>query len=226
MTNTQQLNPFWDLPETALWICTRDPEHVKHLSGMDQSDRLACAMVGIKPVIGWIGPVAPELDETIAMGPGVAQQKLLEKVWAGRVRISATKVGSNDERLVVSPAELHGLELYIQADNGPPTIGLYCRRRNRLIWRDLLFLRSDIVRIWPAQSAHAVQRQKTAAATGAILAHLRMIMSPDAPLTKPEAKKRCLAEVPNGYPEAFKRAWGKFDSSLKRKRGQHGPRSY
>jgi hypothetical protein len=32
-------------------------------------------------------------------------------------------------------------------------------------------------------------------------------MTPEAPLTKLEAQRRCLAEVPNAYPGAFKKAW-------------------
>jgi hypothetical protein len=58
-----------------------------------------------------------------------------------------------------------------------------------------------------------------------ILRHLREIMTPEPPLTKVEAQQRCMAEVPNAYLEAFKQAWMELDSSYKRGRGKHGPRS-
>jgi hypothetical protein len=51
-------------------------------------------------------------------------------------------------------------------------------------------------------------------------------MTPEAPLTKADAPLRCLAEVPNAYPEAFKRAWAKLEPSRKRARGKHGPRPW
>jgi len=61
--------------------------------------------------------------------------------------------------------------------------------------------------------------------TGEMLRHLREIMTPEPPLTKVEARQRCMAEVPNAYLEAFKQAWMELDSSYKRGRGKHGPRS-
>lgn len=224
MTNTHRDNPFWDFAVVIIWICTRYPDRAKDVSDMDQPDRVACAMSQLKPPFFWIEP-APEVNEAIAMEPGAAQQELLKKL-AGRIRISATKIGSNNERVEVAPAELYGLEFYIQADYGPPIIGLYRRSDNCLIWRDLLFWRSDIMRTWPAQSSLEARKRKTAAVSHAILAYLRAITSPDAPLTKPAAKKRCLAEVPHAYPAAFEKAWKELDSSHKKKRGQHGPGSH
>ena len=185
MTNTHGGNPFWDFAEVIIWICTRDPDRVKGVSDMDQPDRVACAMFQLKPPFLWIGP-APKVNEAIAMES--AQQELLKKL-AGRIRISATKIGSNNERVEIAPAELYGLEFYIQADYGPPIIGLYRRSDNCLIWRDLLFWRSDIMRTWPAQSSLEARTRKTAAVSHAILAYLRAITSLDAPLTKPAAKK-------------------------------------
>jgi hypothetical protein len=44
-------------------------------------------------------------------------------------------------------------------------------------------------------------------------------------LTKGEALDRCSVEVPNAYPEAFKRAWAQLEPSRKRGRGKHGPRA-
>jgi hypothetical protein len=79
-------------------------------------------------------------------------------------------------------------------------------------------LRADAVRAWPARNT------KTAAVSAAILRHLREIMSAEAPLTKLEAQRQCIAEVPNAYPEAFRRAWAQLDPSYKRQRGKHGPR--
>jgi len=53
---------------------------------------------------------------------------------------------------------------------------------------------------------------------GAILRHLREITTPEAPLTKLKAQERCLSEVPNAYPGAFKRAWAELETSCKRGR--------
>jgi hypothetical protein len=53
---------------------------------------------------------------------------------------------------------------------------------------------------------------------------LRKITDPDAPLTKSEARRRCLAEVPNAYLGAFEKAWSELEPSYKRGRGKHGPR--
>ena len=80
-------------------------------------------------------------------------------------------------------------------------------------------LRSDVVRVWPARNT------KTAAVSAAILRHLRKIMVPEAPLTKLEARQRCMAKVDNAYPEAFKKAWAELEPSFKRGRGKHGSRA-
>ena len=42
-------------------------------------------------------------------------------------------------------------------------------------------------------------------------------------VTKAEARKRCLQEVPGAYPEAFEGAWREFPRERKRGVGQHGP---
>jgi hypothetical protein len=100
-------------------------------------------------------------------------------------------------------------------------VGLWSRsRRDTLVWRSPQFLRADVIRLWPAE------KTKPAAVRSAILQHLREIMTPGAPLTKLEALQRCLAEVPNAYPGAFKKAWSELEPSRKRGRGKHGRRAY
>lgn len=47
-------------------------------------------------------------------------------------------------------------------------------------------------------------------------------MTSAAPLTKAEAQRRCLAEVPSAYHQAFNKAWALLDPSCKRGRGQRG----
>src|SRR5262249_50221492 len=64
---------------------------------------------------------------------------------------------------------------------------------------------------------------KTAADSGAILRHLREIITPEAPLTKLEAKRRRLAEVPNAYPEAFEKAWAQLEPLLQERSRQARP---
>jgi hypothetical protein len=82
------------------------------------------------------------------------------------------------------------------------------------------FSRADVIRAWPER------RKKTAAVDGAILRHLRQISTPEAPLTKDQAWKRCRDEVPNAYPAAFERAWLRLDPALKLRRGKHGIRTH
>ena len=141
------------------------------------------------------------------------------KVHSRRVQMTAIRCnGTSDEQIPVPTAELNNLFFGFVPDHPLAPVGLWSRSRRVLVWRSPQFLRADGLRAWPARNT------KTAAVSGAILRHLRKIMTPEAPLTKLEAKGRCLAEVPNAYPEAFKKAWAKLEPSYKRGRGKHGPR--
>jgi hypothetical protein len=186
---------------------------------MDEHDKIARAMFGLKPEFFRIGP-AECVDRAIIMWPGQAQEELLRKTYGRRVRMTAIRDGGNNEQIPVPAAELNDLTFFIQADRGPPLVGWYSRSSNSLAWRSPLFCRADVVRAWPARNT------KTVAVAGQILRHLRTIMNPEAPLAKPEARRRCLAEVPGAYPAAFERAWRGLDPALKRKRGEHGPRAH
>ena len=63
-------------------------------------------------------------------------------------------------------------------------------------------------------------RYRSAVVYIASLLHLQTIMTPAVPLTRAEAQRRCLAEVPDAYPEAFKKAWVRLDPVCKRPRGR------
>jgi hypothetical protein len=144
---------------------------------------------------------------------------LLRKVHSRRVRMTAIRCdGNSNKQIPVPSSELNDLEFRITGHRVTP-VGLWSRSRGVLVWRSPQFLSADVVRTWPAPNT------KTAAVVIAMLHYLREIMIPEAPLTKREALERCTAEVPNAYPEAFKRAWAKLDSSCKRTRGKHGRRA-
>ena len=118
------------------------------------------------------------------------------------------------KQIPVPLAELHNLEFRITSDHRFAKVGLWSRSHNTLMWRSPQFLRADIIRVWPPR------KKKSAAVSGVILLHLQTIMTPAAPLTRAEAQRRCLAEVPDAYPGAFKKAWAILDPSCKRGRGQ------
>jgi hypothetical protein len=126
--------------------------------------------------------------------------------------------GSSDARIPVPLAETNDLSFRLMPSHSVAPMGVWARTGWTLLWRSPQFLRADVVRAWPARNT------KTAAVSAAIVRHLREIMSAEALLTKLEAQRRCMAEVPNAYPAAFKKAWAELDPSCKRQRGKHGPR--
>lgn len=144
---------------------------------------------------------------------------VMRKVQIRKVRMTVIRsAGSGVERLPVSAAEANELELRITDDALAPVIA-WSQIQQATAGTSPRFSRVDVIRAWPELS------KKTAAVTGAILRHLRVISTPERPLTKAEALDRCLAEVRNAYPEAFKKAWAQLESSRKRGRGKHGPRA-
>jgi hypothetical protein len=163
-----------------------------------------------------------DIGEPIPMPPDQALDDLHRKVHSRRVPMTAIKCdGSSDEQIPVPPVDLHDLIFLLVPGHPVAPVGLWSRsRRNTLVWRSPQFLSTAGVRVWPARNT------KTAAVYGAILRHLREIVTPEAPLTKREAQRRCLAEVHNAYPEAFKKVWTVLEPSCKRGRGKHGPRGH
>jgi hypothetical protein len=165
-----------------------------------------------------MGTVAAEQNE-FAMEAQDAFEDLLRKVHSRRVRMTAINFPDSNERQIEVPlAELNDLELRMITDyRGVGTV-LWSRSRDAVAWRSPQFLRVDVIGAWPAP------RTKTATVAPAILRHLRQIMTPEAGLTKTEARQRCLAEVANAYPAAFKRAWDELEVPYKKGRGKHGKR--
>jgi hypothetical protein len=160
-----------------------------------------------------------ETDESGMIGPSKALNYLLGQVQSRRIRMLAIQCDRYRVKQVPMPmAELNDLEFRISPGHRIARVGLWSRSRNSLIWRSPQFFRADVLRVWPAQ------KKKTAEVPGAILRHLREIMSSTAPLTRAEAQRRCLAEVPNAYAAAFNKAWSILDAHYKRGRGKHGSR--
>jgi hypothetical protein len=224
-----------------MWIRTRDHEQVAAMSDMSEENAMALAMFGFKARLDLRSlPGLPatnsdtdrdaatspgngkssQIGGPIIMGSHQALDDVLRKVRSRRVPMTAIKCdGSSDEQIPVPPVELNDLIFRLVPEHPVAPVGLWSRsRRDTLVWRSPQFLRANGMRVWPGRNT------KTVAVSGAILRRLREIMTPEAPFTKLEAQRRCLAEVPNAYLEAFKQAWAELDSSCKRGRGKHGPR--
>jgi hypothetical protein len=232
MMTDRDRKTYWDLFETVCWICSRDEEKVAAMWGMSDQGKLGLVIAGMKVQMVIHSPpgpsgstrgaimatVAPEANE-LAVEAQDAFEALLRKVHSRRVRMTAINCHDTHERQIEVPlAELNDLELRMIPDYQGVGTGLWSRSSDALAWRSPQFLRADVIGAWPAP------KTKTATVPAAILRHLRQIMTPEAGLTKPEARQRCLAEVPNAYLAAFNRAWGQLEVSYKRGRGKHGKR--
>jgi hypothetical protein len=223
----------------VMWIRTRDHERVRTMSDLSDPDAIVPAMFTFKTrldpsLLPWSvtdgdadgvatelpsGGEAPDIDDRPAtLSWAEALDDLFRKIRSGRVAMTAIKWrGNSDDQRPIPPAELNDLEFRFVPDYPVAAVGLWSRSLDTLCWRSPQFLRADGIRVWPAR------RTKTIAVSGAILHHLKNIMIPEA-LTKPQARQRCLTEVPNAYLAAFEAAWKQLDPSLKRGRGKHGPR--
>ena len=230
----------WGLGEVVMWLRTHDYKWLAAISELSETEAVARALFALKT------PVDPRslprfsmmnsdedrnvatpagnnqcvrIEGAVPMPADTALGDLQTKLRSGRLQVTAFRCdGRGEERIPVPPADLNDLTFRFTPDNPIAPVGLWSRSRGTLVWRSPQFLREAVVRRWPGRNI------KTAAVSGAILRHLREIMLPEAPLTKPVARERCMAEVPNAYPAAFNKAWTALDPSLKRGRGKHGSR--
>jgi hypothetical protein len=199
---------YWDLLETFRWIGARDEGVITAMGDIDEKK--------------WTPLTSFPLDanESGIIGPSQALNYLLQLVRSRRIRMTAIKCDRYRVKQVLVPlAALDDLEFRSTSDHRFTKVGLWSRSHNTLMWRSPQFLRSDIIRVWPAR------KKKSAAVSAVILLHLQTIMTPAAPLTRAEAQRRCFAEVPDAYPGAFKQAWAILDPSCKRGRGQRDGRT-
>jgi hypothetical protein len=232
---------YWGFPETVTWIRTRDEERVTAMWDMSEEGGIGPAIYSAKTELDprllllfagtdfdgdcqagalQANPGSSCIHKPTMMEADKAIGDLLRKVASRRVRMTAIRCdGNSNEQIPVPSAELNDLEFRISPGDRVAPVGLWSRSRRVLVWRSPQFLSADVVGAWPAPNT------KTAAVVIAVLHYLREIMIPEAPLTKREALQRCMVEVPNAYPEAFKRAWAKLDPSCKRARGKHGLRA-
>jgi hypothetical protein len=242
MTGAVDQKTYWGLGELVMWIRTRNHERVAALSDMSEEEAMRVAMFAFKarldrtPLPSLLVAnsdadregAAPQgdgksshIDGPISMPPDQAFDDLHRKMHSSRVQMTAIRCdGSSDQQIPVPPAEQNDLIFRLSPRHPVAAVGLWSRSRNILVWRSPQFLRANGMQVWPAPNT------KTAAVSGAVLRHLREIMTPEAPLTKLEAQRRCLAEVPNAYPGAFKKAWVELETSYKRGRGKHGARGH
>ena len=241
-TNTEDQKKYWGLAEAVMWIRTCDYERVAAISDLSETAAMAQALfaegtpLDVRSLLRFATTnseadrEAAESSDKIKSGlvegpapmpPDKALDDLHRKLRSGRLPLTAIKRSrSNDEHIPVPLAELNDLVFRFTPDVPVVPVGLWSRSRDLLVWTSPQFLRSDVTRLWPTR------KTKTAAVSGAILRHLRKIMPPAAPLTKLEAGRRCMAEVPNSYPGAFKKAWAELEPSFKRGRGKHGTRAH
>ena len=240
MTSAVEHKTYWGVGEMVMWIRTRDLERVAGIAGLSETDAMVLALFTDRARLdprslprlsvtnsdsdGQAAPLhengeASEISEPGMIDPHRALYDLHRKIHSCRVQMTAFRCdGSSDEQTPVPPVELNDLTFRFIPEHPVAPVGLWSQSRDVLVWRSPQFLRANALRVWPARNT------KTAAVSGAILRHLRKIMSREAPITKSEAQRRCLAEVPNGYLGAFKKAWAELEPSCKRGRGKHGPR--
>jgi hypothetical protein len=218
-----------------MWIRTRDYEWLAAISELSETEAMMRAMFALNtpvyPRSLRFSTVSSDDDRNVATPAGnnqcvridgpadTALDDLQRKLRSGRLQVTAIKCGvRSEERIPVPLADLNDLTFRFTPDDPIAPVGLWSRSCGTLVWRSPQFLRVDVIRVWPARNT------KTAAVSGAILRRLQEIMLPEAPLTKFEAQQRCMAEVTNAYPAAFKKAWAELDPSRKRERGKHGSR--
>jgi hypothetical protein len=241
-TNTEDQKKYWGLAEVVMWIRTRDYARVAAISDLSETEAMAHALftdgtrLDARSLLRFATTNSEAERESAAssdkiktglvegpaaMPPDRALDDLHRKLRSGRLPLTAIKPSwSSNEQIPVPPAELNDLVFRFTPDDPLVPVGLWSRSRSLLVWRSPQFLRSDVIRLWLSR------KTKTAAVSGAILRHLRKIMPPGASLTKLEAQRRCMAEVPNAYPGAFKKAWVELEPSFKRGRGKHGSRAH
>jgi hypothetical protein len=239
--NTVDQKTHWGLGEVVMWVRTRDYKWVAVISDLSETEAMVRAMFTFRmrldprsllllsttnsstdreAAASLSRNKSTRAEGPVSMPPDAALDDVQRKLRSGRLPLTSIKCGqSGNDQIPVPPAELNDLVFRFIPDHWAAPVGLWSRSRGLMVWRSPQFLRTDVTRVWPAQNT------KTAAASGAILRHLRCIMRPEAPLTKLEAQRRCMAEVSNAYPEAFKRAWVQLETSFKRGRGKHGSRA-
>jgi len=232
----------WNLGETVMWICTRDYDRVAGLWHMSEVDAVASTFFN--------RALLPNLEATVTISelydspPPACQvalqrraeflptaepntlpsdqllREVMRRVQIRHVQMTMIRLDGNDgERSSVSASEANDLVLRLTGDPAKPVL-VWSRSRRSPVGTSPWFSRSDVLRGWPERI------KKTIAVIATILRHLREISTPEAPLTKAKARERCLAEVPNAYPEAFKKAWVHLESCRKRGQGKHGPKSH
>ena len=233
---------YWGLGEVVMWLRTRDYELVATVGDLSETQAMVGAMFTFRTrmdsrSLGRFATTncdadreaatppnkdkAARVEVPVPMPPDAALDDVQRKLRSGCLSLTAIRHGrDSDEQIPVPSAELNDLVFRLIPDHPIAPVGMVSRSCGLVAWRSPQFLRSDVVRVWPARNT------KTAAVSAVILCHRRKIMIPEAPLTKSEAQRRCMAEVPNAYPGAFKKAWIQLEPSLKRGRGKHGSRAH
>jgi hypothetical protein len=164
---------YWDLLETLQWIVTRDEGEIAAMGDINEKKRTLPAIFTAEAVPGahglWVlakydftddsEPAAwqadrksPNVNEADIIAPGQALSYLLQQVRSRRIRMTAIQCDRyRINQVPVPPAELGGLEFRITSDHRLAKVGLWSPSHNTLTWRSPQFLRSDVIRVWPAR---------------------------------------------------------------------------
>ena len=232
----------WGLGEVVMWIRTRDYEGLSAMSDLNETEAMVRAMFThttpvdprslprfsmMNPDVGRNVATPPANNQCVRIEgvfltpPDTALNDLQRKLRSGHLQVTAIKCdGTSTGQSIVPLAELNDLQIRLMPGHPVAPVGLWSRLRGTRLWRSPQFLSIEVIAEWPARS------RRTAPVSNAILRYLHEIMPPEAPLTKGEAQRRCLAEVPQAYPQAFNKAWAALEPSRKRGRGKHGPRGH
>jgi hypothetical protein len=225
MTTAAEQKAYWNYGEVVMWICTRDHDRVAELRHMREAKAIIRAVFGSKS--GWelwwartdAGPEleARRFEAPLMMRPDEANEVLSRKVLSGRLGMMMIRYDGDDHgRTGVSLSEANDFEFRLTGDPDEPVI-VWSRALQKQVGTSPWFLRRDVLRLWPEWVT------RTVTLMAAIRGYVEEISTPEAPLTKAEARERCLREVPGARPRAFERAWARVDPARKRGRGKHGP---
>jgi hypothetical protein len=238
MASAAEQKTDWNLGETVIWVSTRDHSLILAMSDSSEAetitraffdlDRLpkGDAVITVSELRRSLPPASPvSLDRQIRWletvpprkpSPDLVLQEITRSVRAHRVQLTMRPCEPNNTlRVAVSPSEANDLEFRLTGHWDEP-VAVWSRSAREQVGTSPRFSRRDVLRLWPEWV------RRTVALTAAIRGYVEEISTPEAPLTKAEARERCLKEVPGARPRAFEKAWARVDPARKRGRGKHG----
>jgi hypothetical protein len=208
---------LWNLGEALTWIQSYDYNRLCAIWDYTETEAVSCGLLHSTYAVkheDQASCLASRRDDKFEL-PAIEQIK--RSVQRGELRVSALRYDAGPNEWVPVPkSELAHLEIRLTGDPLVPI--LWSQSSSAPVYKLPRFSSSEIIRLWPAAGV------KTAVMDRALLRHLERISSKVEPLTKDQARDRCLEEVPGAFVRAFERAWAQLDPEMKRGRGKHGRR--